>query len=309
MIDLKINEIIYNLIKFLFILSVFSLFYERMNYDFNLNPDIDNYLSDYRNANWSYEFGYEFIGYFFRDIVGLKFEDYWSSLIIVQIIMLSILYLRGGEFIYAVPNIFLMSEYFYGTTVRYSIGCLLFLLFFRRENWLEKGKYFSPLLHYGLFFALAIDAIKNKLGFYLVSRNAIRQIIVIAIICLLFVFIKSIVIILLPYTRFSYYASSYYLDAKSISSTIYIFIYLILLVLSVRFDSQLLQDKIILLSLSLLTFCATTAGIAVLSGRVLLLFFLIEPILINKLLHKKSTSVIGFLMLTLTMSKIALFLI
>lgn len=309
MIKFKKNKIIYDLIKFIFILSMFSLFYVRMNYEFNLNPDIGNYLSDYRNANWSYEIGYEFIGYIFRDIIGLKFEQYWSLLLIIQIIILSIIYLRGAEFIYALPNIFLMSEYFFGTTVRYSIGCLLFLLFFRRDNWIEKGKYLSPLLHYGMFFPLAIDAIKNKLGFYLMSRSAVKQVAIIIIICLLSIFLKSIVNTLLPYTRFSYYASSYYLEAKSLLSTVYILIYLILLVLSIRFNNKLLQEKIILLSLSLLIFCIVTAGVAVLSGRVLLLFFLIEPMLINKLLHKKKTCVIGFSMLTLTISKIGLFII
>ncbi|WP_186171475.1 EpsG family protein [Vibrio chagasii] len=301
------NFILYFL-KLIVIGILFAPFYARINYEHILNPDINNYLSNYRNADWSYEIGYEYLSHFFREYLRFDFNDFWSSLIIIQLILLIFIYRKKIEFIICLPNLYLMSEYFYGTTVRYSIGCLLFILFIRQGKMVYL-RFITPVFHYGIFIISILDLFKNIIIRRLTTDVVSKQLFNIFFMLTAAFLTGAVVNIVLPYTRFAYYASSFYLEAKSISSTIYILISLILIIVAVYYDEKLRSDELIKLALSVLVFCFVTSGVAVLSGRTFQFYLLLEPILITKMIYSTRVRSLGLLLLLIYSSKLVLFAI
>ncbi|OCH11942.1 hypothetical protein A6E05_10240 [Aliivibrio sp. 1S165] len=185
----------------------------------------------------------------------------------------------------------------------------MILLLAVRENKLRLLKYPSPLLHYGLFIILFLDLVKSRISKLIINNNLMKQMLFFLAMIFCGVFSGLIVNILIPYTRFSYYASSFYLESKSISSLIYIILVFYLIILGGKIKNSLFDDSIVLLSLCTISFCLVTSGVAVLSGRTFQFFLLLEPILINHFLNVKKTRIIGFLLLILSISKLVLYLI
>ncbi|HIF9507233.1 TPA: EpsG family protein [Photobacterium damselae] len=304
--DSKIST---NILSFIFVVLIISPFYFLMDYPFNLNPDIINYSTDYINSNWSYEVGYELVGYFFREIIGFNFEQYWSSILIFQIVLLIFIYSKKHIYIFALSNIYVMSEFFYGTQVRYSMACLLFaftIICISPQKRMTRyiGWIVSFLLHYGLSFLIIAYLLKDRVSKWILNKNILSY----SILVIVTIFSSSLLInlinIILPYTRFSYYSGSDYLVSKSLLSTLYIVIFLSLILLAVKVDNSLNKDPIIRFSVTILYFCLISNSVAVLSGRLLLFLFILEPFILAQLLFRRKTNIIGVALLSLSLLKL-----
>ncbi|WP_429157972.1 EpsG family protein [Aeromonas veronii] len=304
LVQVKVSAIVSLLLS----MVMMAPYYTLMDYPFPLNPDIQNYSSNYINENWSYEPGYEFFSYILREYGCLNFTSFWATLLIVQAIILSLIYARNYIFLIAFSNVFVMSEFFYGTQVRYSLGCLIFVLavvFYSEHK--SKKKFFLALLatsfHYGLAFVWMADYLKKFVAKFILSKQPFSFIILIMI-CLLFSkILVGFIEILLPYTRFSYYSGSEYLVSKSLSSTLYIIVFSLLTYAAVRIEPYLVKNTVITLFISILMFSLLASDVAVLSGRLLLFSFIIEPFVIYIVISKRKTAFIGVMMLVASLSK------
>ncbi|MCX8986193.1 EpsG family protein, partial [Citrobacter portucalensis] len=139
-------------------------------------------------------------------------------------------------------------------------------------------------IHYGIILAYVMlflscrFADDKKLNKFLRNR-----VVIIVVLILGLIGVQSAITLIIPYTRFSYYLDSVYLQGKSISSIIYATISFCAVYYFYRkFSWRQIEkkDKVIILFALLLTlFIVITSPIAVLSGRYLLFYIFMEGFL------------------------------
>ncbi|MGE6266186.1 hypothetical protein ACLH0O_04030, partial [Aeromonas media] len=101
-----------------------------------------------------------------------------------------------------------------------------------------------------------------------------------------------------PYTRFSYYAGSLYMESKSLSSLVYIFLSFSFLYF-VFIKKYKEHNDIFIFSLLLLYVVLCTSAIAVLSGRLFLVYLILEPLVAMYIFGKSRQLYFVFLALCL----------
>ncbi|MBY8189923.1 EpsG family protein [Vibrio fluvialis] len=283
-----------------------------------LTPDVDIvvYMANYLNANMSFELGYEIINIICRDIFGLSFYHFWLVLLFLQIFLLGIVYKSFTELLIAVISLVSM-HYWYGTQVRYAIFCLAFIVFLRFYR--KRFVYFSTIgLHSGGAITSAILAAMIFLSrkFKTIYSNVTKiNIFSIALICLLTLvsfFIEPMVNSILGYwDRFAYYVDSeVYMVQKSLVSILYMYISLTILlyaksILS-EYEIKKAKDTCMLINFSifLLYFSILTMDMAALSGRMLILYLVIEPIIAAGLIIYKRTVYLGVAIVLMALVKL-----
>lgn len=301
-------KFIYFTFRFLFFTPLIYFFY----FPFEYNLDYQNYYLDYINNNNSFDFLYEKSLSLMRDIFNLSFNKFLLVLMIFQIIALSIIYNNFLLSIIAYPILIATSQFFFGTQFRYSIACLFFILIFQYiKN--KKTLFFSyiiPLLfHYGTFFILVLSLISNYIPSKILNIRRKKSIFFLVFFILILNILLFNINYLLSFTRFnSYIGSTQYLSNKSISSILFMGIFLFFL-LNGYSKYNFYRLKISKLSIITLTFCLSTSSIAILSGRVLLVFMIFCPILIYNLFRydKRNINTFSLFILYIIMS-ISLFM-
>ncbi|MBY8044189.1 EpsG family protein [Vibrio fluvialis] len=274
------------------------------NYDKNLNPDILNYMGDYVNSNWTYDVGYEIFSNSIKFGLGFNFEQYWVAQLIVQMILLIILYNRLPIFLLAYPNLLFLSETLFGTQIRYAIGIELLLigLLLCGRNSKVLLSIISMMFHYGISLIIAVKLYKEYFYTYndRFGKRLLIQLTLFMLGALLFSFSIDFIA---NATRYSYYVGSRYFESKSLSSILYVLIFFIFV--SYYFFYVKVNCHVIEFSFYILLLILCTSSFAVVSGRVQIFFFMIEPVLIYSIfkLRRKNDYVFSSFLYFFSMSK------
>ncbi|CAH6904975.1 conserved membrane hypothetical protein [Vibrio chagasii] len=251
--------------------------FDLINFDKNLNLDIHNYIANYYSRNWTYDFGFEYYQHIIRDIFNATFDEFWviilSNIVVFFIINCSSLW----QVPFFITN-YVFLAYAMGTQVRYFLAVLFFVFAFNHL----KGKLrlalilVSSVFHYGVGLLVLIGLVslnyKDKIREFIENEKLVY--LSIAIIYFSSTFLVEAV---LPYTRFAYYLNSHYMEAKSVTSFLYVLVSFVILMKFVKVYKK--DDDIIYFSLVIQYAILCTSAIAVLSGRLLLVYVIFEVVL------------------------------
>ncbi|MCX2792882.1 EpsG family protein [Vibrio sp. Sgm 5] len=289
------------------ILVIAPLFF-LIEYPFDKNPDYYNYYLNYINHIDRFDLGYTVLSVTMRDFLAMGFDSHWYALIVIELVLLFFVYNKVPVLILAIPNLILMSQFLYGTQIRYAIASLVFLLALNENNKPTKLLITASILHYGIAIpSLLYGGLTKKITEYL-KGNRIKLLFSIIVLSFVVLLLSFNIFTMIENTRFSYFTpDSEFTSAKSLSSIIYVLVYwLALLVITQRNNVEF--DKLLLFSMLLITSILATSSIAVLSGRLLLLFFMIEPFIAYRLIQSNE-NVILKLLPTILMTSKAIFMI
>ncbi|ETT01315.1 EpsG family protein [Providencia alcalifaciens] len=269
-------------------------------FPFEYNLDYENYYPNYIYGYFTYDFLYEWLSFILREIFHLEFNIFWVTLLSSQLILFSLIYNRISILLIAYPSLITMSQFFYGTQIRYSIAALVlvYATVIVKNNFYRLLLYIScSLFHYGIVIPLCLSIISKKIHSDFYNIRKLRSICLALLIVLLFSFTLYFIEWFVSATRFSYYiGSNHYMTSKSPLSIVYISMMLILLLLTFTFNIET-NTNLLTFGISLLFTCLLTSTIAVLSGRLLLIYFILEPLIIyytikNNKYHLISISII-----------------
>lgn len=270
-----------NILTVFFIVIFYAVFFDLINYDKSSNPDIYNYINNFESKNWSYDIGFESYQSFLRDTLGFDFDSFWNVSLILIMFLFAFSGFRYYQFPFFIVNYFFLAQAF-GTQIRFFIASLLFIFAINYSKGLVRFTVLvlASLFHYGVFILLACFLLSN---FLTTRKSAIvkyaRYILFFSV--FLYFISSTIVAFILPYTRFSYYLGSHYMEAKSTVSFLYALISLVLLFLFYKKNES--DDRILNFTLLILFLVVCTSSIAVLSGRLLLVYMILE-VSVSKLL-------------------------
>lgn len=267
-------------------------------YPFEFNKDYLNYYWDYESSSFSYDIGYEIFSYFSKYYLKFDFEEYWLFLLFIAYILLSTIYNKALIFFLSIFTITWMSQFFFGTQIRFAIACLLFI--FSELNLKGKKKHFifilSCFFHYGLFVIYIIYLIALKFKLRYINKMKWSYFLILIMGGLLSISLISQINVIISMTRFSYFQEgSEFLEGKSISSVLYMICIFFLYIIYAYQDERILQDDLFYFGFFILLFCIVFSSIAVLSGRVFLFFSLLEPIILIVILKYKGSDLVKFL--------------
>ncbi|MFA0331615.1 EpsG family protein [Vibrio cyclitrophicus] len=271
---------------------------------FNIySPDIPNYYSDYVNHNNSYEFGYEILVSLSRDIFGLSFEEFWISYMILQAGLMAIIFNRYILLLVAMPILLSLSSFYFGIQIRYSLFSLLFILSIK---YLPSYTYISTFVfHTGSIFSIFGRLMYDLYSFKFKSLFEFNFISICFILIAsgLSVITSNIAsMVLSEFVRFEYYQEEI-MGNKSIISTLYIYISLLLILYGNKhFEGE--SKKIIETGIVVLYLVVVTVSMISLSGRLFLVYLVISPIIAHAFILSKKTRTIGFTLLLMSVVKL-----
>lgn len=293
-----------------FILKVALLFtvFSFMNFDSSLNLDYLNYKANY-DYNWGqFEIGFELLSDLAR-YFNLDFESFWLSILIFQILLLSMLYRNNLVFIFAFPNLIYLSQGLLGTQVRFGLAVTFFLLLFSYFNRRRTFLYISlfPILFHNaivIFFALSLYMnlfFKNVQNFF--SKRNIKALIVYVSILLVIV---TLIDTLLINAGYDYYVGTKYQEGRSLAGLAYLFVHLFFVMFLLKLNAANSNDKTaiyykdwLVLSFFILVFAIFFMGSSVISGRLTLVYTLLEPFILYWILTAFKDNVVrGFLFIS-----------
>lgn len=278
------NKVLWNFITFQIVLIYFYSNFHWIDYGFDGNPDIENYMNNFSRMNMSYDIGFEYFQSVFRDIFLASFDDFWFATLLIISSTFAILNAKLERLIFAFINFAFLSHAF-GTQVRYFLPCILIVLFLeKRVLFALPVIIFCMFFHYGLVIVLGLYLltllIERKYSLYDIFKK--RYVLLISSLIAFFI-AQSAVLAILPHTRFAYYADSFYMEPKSLVSLFYVTISLVFnfAVLSKLREANGLsrEERIVsIFGLVTLLFIMSTSSMAVLSGRILLFYVIYESI-------------------------------
>lgn len=273
-----------------------SLFYviiqfNRINYPRDQNPDFPNYNINYTNSDWAYDLGFECYQSLFRDYLHFDFNLFW----VVTLLIICGLYFFYSKRLIQLPffiiNLTFMAAIL-GTQIRYFLAVVLFVFSIN----LIKNKsiqFFllclSCFIHYSLGIVFIIYIFSNWFANNYSPRFFFEnKLTVLFFSVILFLITIPALNFFISYTRFSYYENSYFMESKSLGSLIYIILNLVVFLFISNFKLFNRDENrvIFIFSIMLLIFCYITSSIAVLSGRILLFYVMLETVTIKIFMMK-----------------------
>lgn len=274
-------------LPYLFRIFIFSPVLYFINFPFEYNADYGNYFPDYAYGYFAYEPLYEWYSYFCREILDLNFFLFWFSISIFELILFALIYKTIMQMLLAIPSILGMSQFFYGTQVRYALVSLVIVysaISISRPVFKFLATVVASSFHYGGVLIGFISLISGKIGnsFFIINR-------VKPFLGLVFLLVLSYLAFqqfeyLVSLTRFHYYLDSgEYVEPISLVSLLYVLFSLILLILIFTYSNQS-RSRIIKIGIVTLLVSLFTSPIAALSGRVSLFYFVFEPVLLGSLM-------------------------
>ncbi|EJG01882.1 EpsG family protein [Flavobacterium sp. F52] len=273
-------------LPYLFRIFIFSPLLFFINFPFEYNADYGNYFPNYAYSYFTYEPLYEWYSYFCREFLGWDFFLFWFSISILELIFFALIYKTLIQVVLAVPSIIGMSQFFYGTQVRYALAALLIAycsITVSRPVFRFFAIVVASSFHYGGVLIGAISLIAGKIpdSFFIINR--IKPFLV-----LFFLLIFSFLAFqqfeyLVSFTRFEYYVGGgEFVEPISLVSLLYIICTVSLLIILFTF-SKANRTRFIKIGIITLLVSLFTSPIAALSGRVTLFYFVIEPVLLGSL--------------------------
>ncbi|MDO6548919.1 EpsG family protein [Pseudoalteromonas carrageenovora] len=250
-----------------------------MNFDKNLNADYPNYLANYKNDWWQFEFGFEAISFPFK-ILEADFSTFWVVVLIVEVFLISILYRNNAVFLFAFPNLLFISQGFLGTQVRFGLAISLFLVIF---SFFYKKKYFwflslLPILFHNA--SVVVCFLSNSVRYLLNDKRSIflkRNVFWLGLFVVASVLLSLLMNHILMVTGYYYYVGTKYQEGKSLSSLIYLLISLLLLLFLLARNINIKYSEYVYLSFVMVVFSLIFAKSSVISGRFTLVYTMLEP--------------------------------
>jgi hypothetical protein len=299
-----------NLLKFVF----FILLFLSLIFGFEKTLDFDAYYENYYSEFKQFEFGFELTLEFFRSL-GLEFEIVWIFLFGIITIFLGCIFWESRLFFISAPNLFLLSNGFLGTQLRYALAITTFFFIFRRYS-LKKSKLHIPALllpitfHISIIFyaVLGICSKKIKDTFYI---SGYRSLFLLLFFVVFLGYVATQLDNIFLSLNYTYYIDSRFSVGKSWSSLIYLFLMCViccLLLLKKTFYEYRHE-------ICLLLFVAITAIIfqssSVVSGRLAKFVLLFEPVIIfsifERIRYKKQNLILIMFILLAFYSKTFVF--
>ena len=283
----------YDIPLFLIKLVLLCLLFYLMNFDPLLNVDFDNYADNYNN-NWrQFEVGFEFLADIYK-YFGLSFSSFWTSVLVLEIALISLLYRNNIVFLFAFPNLVFLSQGLLGTQIRFGLAiCLFFVIF----SFFYKKRYFWLISIFPIFFHNAVIVVYflancvryllNSEKSILLKRNTVWLILFIGATIMLSMLVDYI----LNKSGYYYYVGTKYQDGRSLSSVIYMITSCcFLFYLSAKRVSGLYAEYLFL-GFIMILFSLIFYQSSVISGRYNLVYTLLEPFILfyfyNRLGKKK----------------------
>lgn len=269
----------------LFLVVIIPILFILINFDRELNLDYYNYKANFEN-NWNqFEFAfeklYDYISFFNKD-----FDFFWSTIIIIEIILIIILYNNLILFLFAVPNLFYLSATL-GTQIRFALATLILLLVFK---FLYNKKYFVIITLTTIMFHNAniitiviINYIKLLFNINIQFKITFKNITYISAFVLILISVVLITSQLLKAYGYDYYVGTMYESGRSLNALIFLFIELITVtyLLNKKNYNNPTNIKFIYLGLFLLLSSIIFNNYSVISGRITIVYLLIQPFILS----------------------------
>lgn len=274
-------------LPYLFRVFIFLPILYFINFPFEYNADYGNYFPDYTYGQFAYEPLYELYSYFCREILDLDFFLFWFSISIFELLLFALIYKTIIQILLAIPSIIGMSQFFYGTQVRYALVSLVIVysaISISRPIFKVLTTAIVSMFHYGGIIIGLISLVSGKVGNSFFIINRIKPFFVLIILLVFFYVVFQQFDYLVSLTRFSYYVDSgEYVERISLVSLLYIVFNLILLIL-IFTSSKENRTRLIKIGILTLLVSIFSSPIAALSGRVSLFYFVFEPVLLGSLI-------------------------
>lgn len=260
----------------LVLLIVLFLF---MNFDKALNVDYPNYLANYKNDWWQFELGFEFIAYPFK-VFKSEFLSFWIFILVLELILIAFLYRNNAIFLFAFPNLIFISQGFLGTQIRFGLAISLFLVVF---SFFYKKKHFWLISLFTILFHNAIIVVyflSNSVRYLLNDKRKVflkNNLFWLGIFIVASVGISILMNHILMATGYYYYVGTKYQEGKSISSLIYLFISMLLLLFLLCRKSNAQYSEYIYFGFVIVVFSLIFSKSSVISGRFTLVYTMLEP--------------------------------
>lgn len=272
------HRLILNSLGFIFATLFVVYFFDLINYNYNENPDINNYSINFHGEYWSYDLGFELYQSLLRDFLKIDFHSFWViSLVLIAVMYVVNLAKELPQVPFMIINFFFLAKTF-GTQIRYFIAALLFI---SALNLIRKRKaliamLFASFFHYGILFVFFNYIMSNLI---LKKADKFKKHILAIFISIFVVYFLSgfVVQVLLPYTRFNYYSDSLFMESKSLISLFYCLLSFSFICYFFSHNPES-KDVVIPFSIVLLYSVLCSSAIAVLSGRLLLVYLIVEPL-------------------------------
>lgn len=243
------------------------------------NLDRPLYEAAYVRGGYAFDIGYSALSTIFRDILGQQFDVFWLAILVGEFVLLAAVY-DTAAIVLGYPTLLYLAAPLLGTQVRYAFaGLLLFAGLMIVRGTTKKvllvgaasAMHISMLLPAGVCATLSSSANGRTSMSRLTATAAV-----------LVVFGMSMHFIVAE-TRFSYYLGGRFGDAKSVQSLLYAAAFYIMLAYAGTYPA-LRRMQAVQIGTALLMTVFATATFIVLSGRMLTLFMLLEPIIISQAL-------------------------
>jgi len=274
-------------LPYLFRIFIFLPVLYFINFPFEYNADYGNYFPDYSYGYFAYEPLYEWYSYFCREVLDFDFFLFWFSISILELILFALIYKTIMQVFLAIPSIVGMSQFFYGTQVRYALVSLVIVysaISISRPVFKFLTTIVASSFHYGGVLIGFISLISGKISDSFFVINRVKPFLI-----LVFLLGFSYVAFqqfdyLVSLTRFNYYVDSgEYVEPISLVSLLYVLFSLILLILIFTCAKEN-RTRLIKIGMVTLLVSLFTSPIAALSGRVSLFYFVFEPVLLGSLM-------------------------
>lgn len=240
--------------------------------------DLDNYSEAYEKGWYQFEPAYNLLMLLFK-AADLPFVSLWIFLGFLISALFSVIYSRFELILFAAPNIFFLLSGSYSTQLRFSLGSLFFVYLYGHKS--KVLIFFSSMIHLSMLIPLALRFSFERYFRCCSSILCVRNLaflIALAGVALLSYYFSTLLMGMLGY---SHYIDSKYLAPKSASSLFYIVISLALVsYILIYVGDRSLYRRYVCLGLGILLCCICYSGYAMVSGRLLMLYFLFEPFVI-----------------------------
>lgn len=275
-IKLKKSNLLYLMLLILFIPILFVF----MNFDRGLNVDYENYKNNFI-YNWNqFELGFEYlfdIISFFND----DFDFFWTAILIIEIILISFLYNSYYLLLFAIPNLLYLSNSLLGTQIRFALASLIILNIFNYFFYSKKFVFYSLISIIFHNANIIIIFLTNYIKLFFKFNRRLNLIdILYFLICafvllIIYFFTKSLLISIGYY----YYVDSIYNTGRSLSGLLFlIFEFFVLIILLLNKNGYVHNYfRFVILGLFLIVIALIFNEFSVISGRVTLLYLLIQP--------------------------------
>lgn len=283
-----------------------------INFPFEYNADYSNYYPNYSFSYSTYEPLFEILSSLCRDYLELDFFGFWFLLSIIELCLISLIFRRVIDIVISYPSLIGMSQFFYGTQIRYAISSLVLIYaFLKIKNVTLKFVlvFCGCFFHYG---GLIVSLIFIS-GQFLKDKYIIISQFKTALVFTLAFLIGSVIILnleyLISFTRFHYYANSgKYVEPISLVSFLYILSMFLfyLLIFAYKSKFRIFEVKLAILFLMASLLFSPIAG---LSGRISLVYFIFEPLVVSSLMLRCKFNVLVFFVLLFFLFRVLFYLI